>query len=31
MQQAQDFRAESQALFDLLDKADAVAFDQPTQ
>ncbi|HQC96966.1 MAG TPA: TIGR03084 family metal-binding protein [Aquabacterium sp.] len=31
MQQAQDFRAESQALFDLLDTADAAQFDQPTQ
>jgi uncharacterized protein (TIGR03084 family) len=31
MQQAQDFRAESQALFDLLDKADPAVFDQPTQ
>ena len=31
MQQAQDFRAESQALFDLLDKADPAQFDQPTQ
>jgi uncharacterized protein (TIGR03084 family) len=31
MQQAEDFRAESRALFDLLDRADATAFDQPTQ
>ena len=31
MQQAEDFRAESQALFDLLDSADADQFDQPTQ
>lgn len=31
MQQAQDFRAESQALFDLLDQADPAQFDQPTQ
>ena len=31
MQQAQDFRAESQALFDLLDTADSTQFDQPTQ
>lgn len=31
MQQAEDFRAESNALFALLDKANAKAFDEPTQ
>lgn len=31
MQQAEDFRAESKALFALLDGADADAFDEPTQ
>ena len=31
MQQAEDFRAESEALFRLLDAADADQFDQPTQ
>jgi len=31
MQQAEDFRAESKALYALLDGADADAFDQPTQ
>nr|WP_070959891.1 TIGR03084 family metal-binding protein [Hyphomonas sp. Mor2] len=31
MQQAEDFRAESKALYGLLDGADTEAFDQPTQ
>ena len=31
MQQAEDFRAESQALYELLETADASRFDEPTQ
>lgn len=30
MQQAEDFRAESQAMYDLLDRADAAGFSEPT-
>ena len=30
MQQAEDFRAESRAMFDLLDQADVAVFAQPT-